>query len=80
MPPTPADSLIWGFPDFLENVDFSKFPVYLGSGWVAIECTDFQPSSIRLSTFASIFHDFKNFAIDFRANEWDNECACITDV
>ena len=42
MPPTPADSRIFGFFDFSENVDFLNFPVgfgvWEGLQWIGNGC------------------------------------------
>ena len=72
LPPTPADSRIFGFLDFSENVDFGDFPVGFGVWedlqWIGNGCglqmdgfsAHFEPSE---SIFKD-FHDFDHFAID----------------
>ena len=63
LPPTPADSRIFGFFDFSKNVDFGDFPVGFGvkkvcNGLemaVGFKWTDSQPISSILSSFPSMF-------------------------
>ena len=71
MPPTPADSRIFGFVDFWENVDFWNFPVgfgvWEGLQWIGNGCglqmdgfsAHFDPSE----SFFDDFHDFGHFGI-----------------
>ena len=71
LPPTPADSRIFGFVDFLENVDFWNFPVgfgvWEGLGWIGNGCglqmdgfsAHFEPSGFM----SDDFHDFDGFGV-----------------
>ena len=72
LPPTPADSRIFGFLDFSENVDFWNFPVgfgvWEGLQWIGNGCglqmdgfsAHFEPSE----SISVDFHDFGHFGID----------------
>ena len=69
LPPTPADSRIFGFFDFSENVDFWNFPVgfgvWEGLQWIGNGCglqmdgfsAHFEPSG----SIFDHFHDFDDF-------------------
>ena len=71
LPPTPADSLIFGFVDFLENVDFGNFTmgfgVWEGLQWIGNGCgllldgfsAHFEPSEFIFD----YFHDFGHFGV-----------------
>ena len=71
MPPTPADSRIFGFFDFSKNVDFLKFPegfgVWEGLQSIGNGCglqmdgfsTHFEPSA----SIFDYFHDFGHFGV-----------------
>ena len=71
LPPTPADSWIFGFCDFSENADFGDFPVGFGV-WEGLQSigngcglqmdgfsAHFEPSRSN----SDDFHDFGNFAV-----------------
>ena len=72
MPPTPADSQIFGFFDFSKNVDFWNFPVGFGV-WEGLQSigngcglqmdgfsAHFEPSE----SISDDFHDFGHFGVD----------------
>ena len=72
LPPTPADSRVFGFFDFSENVYWWAFPVGFGV-WEGLQSigngcglqmdgfsAHFQPSG----SISVDFHDFDHFAID----------------
>ena len=71
MPPTPAESRIFGFLDFSENVDFWDFPMGFGV-WEGLQSignacglhihgfsTHFEPSE----SIFNDFHDFGHFSV-----------------
>ena len=70
MPPTPADSRIFGFLDFLENVDFWNFPVGFGV-WEGLQSIG-NGCGLQMDGFSAHFdqyefifddlHDFHDFA------------------
>ena len=70
LPPTPADSRIFGFFDFSENVDFWIFPVgfgvWEGLQWIPNGCglqiVGFSAHSDRYESIFDNFHDFDDFA------------------
>ena len=73
LPPTPADSRIFGFFDFSENVDFWNFPVGFGV-WGVLQSIgngfglQIDGFSVHIEPYGSIFdefHDFDNFGIVF---------------
>ena len=63
LPPTPADSRIFGFLDFSENVDFWNFPVGFGvweglksmGNAFELQWMDSQLISIHVIPFPSMF-------------------------
>ena len=72
LPPTPADSRIFGFFDFPQNVDFWNFPVGFGV-WEGLQSIgngcglQMDGFSAHLEPSESIsvdFHDFGHFGID----------------
>ena len=71
MPPTLADSRIFGFFDFSENVDFWNFPVGFGV-WEGLQSIgngcglQMDGFSAHFEPYESIlddFHDFDDFAV-----------------
>ena len=66
LPPTPADSRIFGFFDFLENVDFWNFPVGFGV-WEGLQSIgngcglQMDGFSAHFEPSESIFNDFCDF-------------------
>ena len=66
MPPTPADSWIFGFLDFWENVDFWDFPLEFGV-WEGLESIgngcglQMDGFSDHFDQYESIFYDFHDF-------------------
>ena len=66
MPPTPADSRIFGFFDFSENVYFFDFPVGFGV-WEGVESIgngcgiQMDGFSAQIASYSSIFDDFHYF-------------------
>ena len=69
MPPTPADSRIFGFFDFSKNVDFRDFPVgfgvWEGLQWIGNGCgLQIDGFSAHFERYESILHDFDDF-VDF---------------
>ena len=74
LPPTPADSRIFGFFDLGKNVDFENFPVGLGVQEVLQSIGNgcvlqmiglsahFEPSG----STSDDFHDFGHFGVDSR--------------
>ena len=71
LPPTPADSRILGFLEFLENVDFGNLPMGFGVWerlqWIGNGCgLQKDGSSAHFDLYDSIFddfHDFGDFAV-----------------
>ena len=71
LPPTPADSRIFGFFDFSENVYFLEFPVgfgvRVGLQWIGNGCgLQMDGFSAHFSQYESIsvdFHDFGHFGV-----------------
>ena len=66
LPPTPADSRIFGFFDFSENVVFWNFPVgfgfWEGLQWIGNGCgLQMDGFSAHFGTSESIFHNFVDF-------------------
>ena len=71
MPPTPADSRIFGFLDFSEHVDFWDFPVGFGV-WEGLQSIG-NGCGLRMDKFSAHFepsessfddfHDFDHFAV-----------------
>ena len=72
LPPTPADSRIFGFFDFSENADFGNFPVGFevrgGLQWIGNGCglqmDGFSAHSDPYGSILNDFHDFGHFGID----------------
>ena len=66
LPPTAADSRIFGFFDFSKNVDFLNFPVGFGV-WGGLQSIgnacglQMDGFSIHFEPYGSIFDDFHNF-------------------
>ena len=66
LPPTPADSQIFGIFDFSENVDFWNFPVgfgvWEGLQWMGNGCgLQMDGFSSHFEQSESIFDDFHDF-------------------
>ena len=71
MPPTAADSRIFGFFDFSENVDFWNFPVGFGV-WEGLQWMG-NDGGLQMDGFSAHFdqygsisfdvHDFGNFGV-----------------
>ena len=73
LPPTPADSRIFGFFYFSENVDLGNFPVGFGV-WEGVESIGngsgiqmdgFSAREVPYSFIFDYFHDFGNFGVVF---------------
>ena len=66
MPPTPADSRIFGFVGVAENVDFGEIPVgfgvWEGLQWIGNGCgLQMDGFSTRFEQYEFIFDDFHDF-------------------
>ena len=66
LPPTPADSRIFGFFDFSENVDFGDFPLGFGVWealqWIGNGCgLQMNGFSAHFEQYESIFFNFPDF-------------------
>ena len=63
LPPTPADSRIFGFFDFSENVDFEDFPVgfgvWEGLQWIGNGC------GLQMDGFSAHFEPSESISVDF---------------
>ena len=71
LPPTPADSWIFGFVDFSKNDDFSTFPMEFGV-WEGLQSIgngcglQIHRLSVHFEAYGSIFdvfHHFTEFAV-----------------
>ena len=70
MPPTPADSRIFGFFDFWENVDFLIFPVGFGvweglqsiGNGCGLQMDGFSAHFDSSESIFDYFYDFDDFA------------------
>ena len=71
LPPTPADSRIFGFFDFSENVDFWDFPVGFGvwgglqsiGNGCGLQMDGFSAHFERYESILDHFHDFGHFGV-----------------
>ena len=71
MPPTSADSRIFGFFDFSENVIFFDFPVGFGvweglqgiGNGCGLQVDGFSAHFERYESILHVFHDFVDFEI-----------------
>ena len=63
LPPTPADSRIFGFFDFSKNVDFWNFPVrfgvWEGLQWIGNGC------GLQMDGFSAKFEPYESNSVDF---------------
>ena len=64
LPPTPADSRIFGFFDFSENVDFFDFPVGFGV-WEGLQSIG-NGCGLQMDGFSGHFEPYGSISNDFR--------------
>ena len=63
LPPTPADSRIFGFFDFSENVDFWNFPVGFGV-WEGLQSIG-NGCGLQMDGFSAHFEPSESISVDF---------------
>ena len=63
LPPTPADSRIFGFFDFSKNVDFWNFPVRFGV-WEGLQSIG-NGCGLQMDGFSAHFEPSESIPIDF---------------
>ena len=63
LPPTPADSRIFGFLDFSENVVFWNFPVEFGV-WEGLQSIG-NAGGLQMDGFSSHFEPYSSFSTIF---------------
>ena len=63
LPPTPADSRIFGFFDFSKNVDFGNFPVGFGV-WEGLQSMG-NGCGLQMDGFSAHFEPYESISVDF---------------